>query len=213
MDLNSVSLTARLTRDPEGRTTPSGTSVCRMRIAVNGFTGNGEPKADYLDLVVFGRQVRQRFYPAASDLVSTASLIIELGARTDVYVGAAPRGCRHGGRAAIEKVWCLWVDCDGPRAVAELGRFAPAPAIVVSSGSAANVHAYWPLRRPIGPQEAEVANRRLAHAVTADPASTEPARILRPLSVARRIWRSVCAARSFADAGPSEAVMDGGRAR
>ena len=40
MDLNSVSLTARLTRDPEGRTTPSGTSVCRMRIAVNGFTGN-----------------------------------------------------------------------------------------------------------------------------------------------------------------------------
>jgi len=56
MDLNSVSLTARLTRDPEGRTTPSGTSVCRMRIAVNGFTGNGEPKADYLDLVVFGRQ-------------------------------------------------------------------------------------------------------------------------------------------------------------
>jgi len=56
MDLNSVSLTARLTRDPEGRTTPSGTSVCRMRIAVNGFTGNGEPKADYLDVVVFGRQ-------------------------------------------------------------------------------------------------------------------------------------------------------------
>lgn len=124
--------------------------------------------------------MRQRFYPAASDLASTASLIIELGARTDVYVGAAPRSCRHGGRAAIEKVWCLWVDCDGPEAVTALGRFAPAPAIVVSSGSAANVHAYWPLRTPIGPQEAEVANRRLAHAVTADPASTEPARILRP---------------------------------
>jgi len=124
--------------------------------------------------------MRQRFYPAASDLASTASLIIELGARTDVYVGAAPRSCRHGGRAAIEKVWCLWVDCDGPEAVTALGRFAPAPAIVVSSGSAANVHAYWPLRTPIDPQEAEVANRRLAQAVTADPASTEPARILRP---------------------------------
>jgi hypothetical protein len=51
---------------------------------------------------------------------------------------------------------------------------------VVRSGSSANRHAYWPLREPLAPADAERANRRLVHALAADPASTDAARILRP---------------------------------
>ena len=52
--------------------------------------------------------------------------------------------------------------------------------MVVGSGSGPNVHAYWPLRRPIPPQEAERANLRLATALGADLNCFDAARILRP---------------------------------
>jgi hypothetical protein len=55
----------------------------------------------------------------------------------------------------------------------------PEPAIVVRSGSGANVHAYWPLREPLSPQDAERANLRLAHTIGADRACVDVARILR----------------------------------
>jgi len=41
------------------------------------------------------------------------------------------------------------------------------------------VHAYWLLSEPLGRDEAERANRRLAHALHADAASADAARILR----------------------------------
>jgi hypothetical protein len=53
------------------------------------------------------------------------------------------------------------------------------PAIVIGSGSGPNCHAYWPLSEPLGRDEAERGNRRLAHALGADPASADAARILR----------------------------------
>src|SRR5215216_4619813 len=96
-----------------------------------------------------------------------------------VYVGCAPRVCRHGGRRAIERGFVLWADCDGEQAVAALDAFEPAPSIAIASGSGSNCHAYWPLRRPLGRDELEHANRRLAHALGADPASADAARILR----------------------------------
>ena len=46
-------------------------------------------------------------------------------------------------------------------------------------GHAANCHAYWPLTEPLARDEVERANRRLAHALGADPASADAARILR----------------------------------
>lgn len=108
-----------------------------------------------------------------------AHLILLLICRHDVYVGCAPRRRRRGGRQAIERAWALWADCDGPGASKRLAEFEPQAAIVVRS-SADNRHAYWPLREPLGPREAEAANRRLAHALAADPAATDAARILRP---------------------------------
>jgi len=55
--MNSVNLTARLTRDPELRSTPSGTTVGKMRVALQRPRKNGEDAgADYVDVTVFGRQ-------------------------------------------------------------------------------------------------------------------------------------------------------------
>jgi hypothetical protein len=108
-----------------------------------------------------------------------ATRALALGRRTDVYVGCAPRMRRHGGRDAVDHAFVFWVDCDGEDAVAALGVFEPAPAIVVASGSGSNCHAYWPLTQPLARDEVERANRRLAYALGADPASADAARILR----------------------------------
>jgi hypothetical protein len=108
-----------------------------------------------------------------------ATRAIALGRRTDVYVGCAPRTRRHGGRDAVDRAFVLWADCDGEDAVAALREFEPAPAIVIASGSGSNCHAYWPLIEPLARDELECANRRLAHALGADPASADAARILR----------------------------------
>ena len=60
-NLNVVVLTGNLTRDPELRSLPSGTSVCDMRVAVNtrrknGATGEWEDKPNYFDVKVWGAQ-------------------------------------------------------------------------------------------------------------------------------------------------------------
>ena len=60
-NINVVVVTGNLTRDPELRSLPSGTSVCDLRIAVNtrrknGATGEWEDKPNYFDVKVWGAQ-------------------------------------------------------------------------------------------------------------------------------------------------------------
>jgi single-strand DNA-binding protein len=60
-NINRVVLTGNLTRDPELRSLPSGTSVCNLRIATNtrrkdGSTGEWVDKPNYFDVTVFGAQ-------------------------------------------------------------------------------------------------------------------------------------------------------------
>jgi single-strand DNA-binding protein len=60
-NLNVVVLTGNLTRDPELRSLPSGTSVCDLRVAVNtrrknNATGEWEDKPNYFDVKVWGAQ-------------------------------------------------------------------------------------------------------------------------------------------------------------
>ena len=59
-NINRVILTGNLTRDPELRNTPSGTSVCSLRLAVNtsrkDASGNWVDKPNYFDITVWGRQ-------------------------------------------------------------------------------------------------------------------------------------------------------------
>ncbi len=109
-----------------------------------------------------------------------ATRAIALGRRTDVYVGCAPRTRRHGGRDAVARAFVLWADCDGDAAVAALRATSSRRRRSSSPpGPGRNCHAYWPLRDPIAADELERANRRLAHALGADPASADAARILR----------------------------------
>ena len=61
MNINRVTLTGNLTADPDERALPSGTSVTRLRLAVNtrrknNASGDWEDKANYFDVTVFGRQ-------------------------------------------------------------------------------------------------------------------------------------------------------------
>ena len=59
-NINRVVMTGNLTRDPELRNTPSGTSVCSLRIACNtrrkDGSGNWVDKPNYFDVTVWGAQ-------------------------------------------------------------------------------------------------------------------------------------------------------------
>jgi single-strand DNA-binding protein len=59
-NINRVVLIGNLTRDPELRHTPSGTSVCSLRLAVNtrrkDQTGQWTEKPNYFDVTVWGQQ-------------------------------------------------------------------------------------------------------------------------------------------------------------
>jgi single-strand DNA-binding protein len=60
-NINRVILTGNLTFDPELRSLPSGTSVCKLRVAVNtrrknNATGDWEDKPNYFDVTVWGAQ-------------------------------------------------------------------------------------------------------------------------------------------------------------
>src|SRR5919197_5153844 len=59
-NINRVVLVGNLTRDPELRSTPSGTPVCSLRIAVNSRrrdeSGQWIDKPNYFSISVFGNQ-------------------------------------------------------------------------------------------------------------------------------------------------------------
>ena len=60
-NVNVVVVTGNLTRDPELRSTPGGTSVCKLRVAVKsrrkvGQSGQWIDKPNYFDVTVWGAQ-------------------------------------------------------------------------------------------------------------------------------------------------------------
>jgi single-strand DNA-binding protein len=60
-NINRVILVGNLTRDPELRHTPSGTAVCKLRVAVNtrqkdSASGQWTDKPNYFDVTVWGNQ-------------------------------------------------------------------------------------------------------------------------------------------------------------
>jgi len=60
-NINRVIITGNLTSDPELRSLPSGTSVCKLRVACNtrrknNATGEWEDKPNYFDVTVWGAQ-------------------------------------------------------------------------------------------------------------------------------------------------------------
>jgi single-strand DNA-binding protein len=60
-NLNRVVITGNLTKDPELRSTPGGTAVCKLRVAVNSrrkdsASGEWMDKPNYFDVTVWGAQ-------------------------------------------------------------------------------------------------------------------------------------------------------------
>jgi single-strand DNA-binding protein len=60
-NINRVIITGNLTSDPELRSLPSGTSVCKLRVACNGrrkdnSTGEWVDKPNFFDVTVWGAQ-------------------------------------------------------------------------------------------------------------------------------------------------------------
>lgn len=57
--VNRVVIVGNLTKDPEVKQTQSGTSICKLRLAVNSSRKVGdrwEDKPNYFDVIVFGKQ-------------------------------------------------------------------------------------------------------------------------------------------------------------
>ena len=152
-------------------------TAARFLAALAGTAGRGE-LIELRYRLDDGQRMGQVF-DRPERLRGLATRAIALGRRTDVYVGCAPRTRRRGGRDAVDRAFVLWADCDGEDAVAALAVFEPAPAILIRSGTGSNCHAYWPLAESLARDDVERANRRLAQALGADPASADAARILR----------------------------------
>ena len=52
--MNSITITGRLTQDPEQRALPSGSTVCRLRLAVDGMGRGGRDEVGYVNVNAFG---------------------------------------------------------------------------------------------------------------------------------------------------------------
>jgi hypothetical protein len=113
------------------------------------------------------------------ELKTAVAAVERLTGHHDVFAGAAPRTRQSGRADAVERVWCLWVDCDSPEAVERLRAFRPFPNVVIRSGTEGHLHAWWQLAKPLTPAHAVRANRRLALALGADMAATDAARVMR----------------------------------
>jgi hypothetical protein len=154
-----------------------------LRLQLAAIAG-GEPESSLIEMRPLTPDSRpvpaERAWLPVRDADGLTARVAALAPAFNVYLGVAPR-VRQGGRAAdVERVWVLWVDLDGREALERLRAFRPLPSIVIRTGSTDSAHAYWPLREPLPPSWAQRANRRLQLRLGADPAATDPARILRP---------------------------------
>jgi single-strand DNA-binding protein len=145
-NINRVVMTGNLTADPELRSLPSGTSVCKLRIACNtrrkdGASGEWVDKPNYFDVTVWGAQgenaarylskgrpvaidgrLEWREWEAQDGTKRQATDIIAdsvqfLGSREDASGGGGPIGARQSGGAP-----------SGGEVPIDEGDFQPAPA-------------------------------------------------------------------------------------
>jgi hypothetical protein len=140
----------------------------------------GPGRRGLLEIRYRHQQRMGRLFVPTGRLDAAGRAIATLGARTDVYCGVVLRTRHAGGRDAVGRSHLVWVEIDHDDALERLDTFTRPASMIVRSGSGGHAHAYWQLRHPISQSALEDANRRLAHHLDADPASTDAARILRP---------------------------------
>ncbi len=119
-------------------------------------------------------------FRSAGQGAALVETVLDIGARTDTYLGAAPRIARDGSKRAVTHSHALWVDCDDPGAAQRLRCFDPPATLLLRSGRAGGMHGWWALREPLAaPQALEAALARVAHHLGADMACCDAARIMR----------------------------------
>lgn len=155
-----------------------------LRLQLAAIAGNEPADGCFWLLTKRGEAPPKQDFIPVGELERAARCVISRSRLGDVFVGCAPRIRPSGRIDAVERVWTLWADCDSDRAIERLRGFQPFPSIVARSGSTLpsgnhRLHAYWPLREPLAPAAAEIANGRLAQALGAD-TGTHAARVLRP---------------------------------
>lgn len=144
---------------------------------------SGAPRGSLVEVRYRCELGMRRAFFATDRLDAVATMIAQRAAHTDVYIGIIPRRRRGGGRDdLVDRASVVWVDCDTPLAVTRLGEFSPRPTITIQSGTDQHLHGYWLLSQAEALATIEHANRRLAHAIGADMACTDGARIMRPAS-------------------------------
>jgi len=142
------------------------------------FAGN-EPESSYLEVRPLKPAGAQQWVPVR-ELRQAVDAVMHLREHHEVFLGVNPRTRRVGKAEHVARCWCLLADCDSREAVERLRHFKPRPSIVVES-SVSKLHAYWPLRHAVAPEWARRANLRLAHALGADTACADPARVMRAI--------------------------------
>jgi single-strand DNA-binding protein len=84
-NINRVVLVGNLTKDPELKSTSGGTSICKMRIAVNtrrkDETGQWVDKPNYFDVTVWGNQAEScaQYLSKGRPVGSTAPRVARVG--------------------------------------------------------------------------------------------------------------------------------------
>lgn len=94
--MNTIQLTGRLTRDPETRSTPSGTTVTKIRLAVDRMGRNNE--TGYVDVATFGKSAQ-----AAANVLSQGWLVAVTG-RLEYGEWEAADGAKRSGHSVVGHV-------------------------------------------------------------------------------------------------------------
>ena len=158
-----------------------------LRLQLAAIAGN-EPAGSFIEIRPLGRHAafERSFIPVrelhqAAERVGSnspaASMCTSVRHRAYARTGPRPRSSASGACGPT---------ATGRESLERLRGFRPLPGVVVRSGSDDHVHGYWPLREPVPRGWAQRANRRLALALDADLAATDPARILRAVGTVNR---------------------------
>jgi single-strand DNA-binding protein len=94
--MNTIQISGRLTTDPERRTLPDGTAVCKLRLAVKGMARSRE--TGYLDVTSFGPGAQ-----AAARELSKGWLVAVAG-RLEYREWETSNGSKHHAYEAIGEV-------------------------------------------------------------------------------------------------------------
>jgi single-stranded DNA-binding protein len=169
--MNRLTLVGRLTRDPELRALPSGQSVCKMRLAVD---GRREDDTVFIDVATFGAQAE------ACARYLTQGRQVSFDAAGSPSTSGPPRTARCGPSTRRSATWASWTaGRAAPATTTPMSRTLSGPRIKTSRSETD----YGLGRVPRCPASIRMAIRACSRSIPAHPGDQAP---LVPLAFARR---------------------------